>query len=72
MMATAAEVTNVARDVIRLMAAAGWSEEAILDYINQPQTAYDHAFEQDQIEDYGVVRIPAAMVRVEVRRLILQ
>jgi hypothetical protein len=51
------EVTEAAIEIINILAAAGWSDDEMLDYIATPHPEYDRAYEAGQVRDHGEVRI---------------
>lgn len=64
------ELTGSAQATIAMLTAAGWLESEILSYFEHPQPGVDRAYEDAQRHDHGEVRITAAAMRAEIRRLL--
>ena len=65
------DVTGAAIVVIDILSAGGWPESEILAYFEQPQPGRDRVYEEQQVDEYGEVRITAEEMRAEIRRLLI-
>jgi hypothetical protein len=65
-----ASAASAALEVINILTAAGWSEADVLDYLDHPQPGRDRAYEISQMVQHGEVKVSAAAMRAELRRLL--
>lgn len=65
-----AERHDAAAIVVAMLQAAGWTDDEVLARFDHDTPEADHAYEQDQIHEFGEVRVTAAEMRAEIRQLL--